>query len=153
VPNAATQTEGMAAYTYHRHARSWTTLLLSPVIWATLGAAWLWLDASSWIVGLLGLFTLPALWEVFSNPASGLTLDQNSLSWFTGKRDAKIALAQIDRVRLDTRLDMSVRATVILRTGRKIKLPFEATPPHRSLEAALQARGVATERHHFTLIQ
>ena len=143
----------MAAFTYRRRARSRTALLLLPMIWAALTAAWLWLDASGWIIGLLGLFTLPALWEVFSYPASGLTLDQNSLSWFTGKRDAKIALAQVDRVRLDTRLDMSVRATVILRTGRKIKLPFEATPPHRSLEAALQARGVATERHHFTLIQ
>ncbi|MFG6591586.1 hypothetical protein [Sulfitobacter sp. 1A12157] len=143
----------MAAYTYRRHARSRTALMLLPLIWLALGAAWHWLDASGWLVGLLGLFTLPALWEVFSNPASGLTLDQHSLSWFTGKRDAKIALAQVDRVRLDTRLDMSVRATVILHTGRKIKLPFEATPPHRALEAALQARGVATERHHFTLIQ
>ncbi|MFG6582484.1 hypothetical protein [Sulfitobacter sp. 1A12779] len=152
MPDTPIQTEGMAAYTYRRHARSRTALLLLPAIWLALAAAWLWLDASGWIIGVLGLFTLPALWEVFSNPASGLTLDQHSLSWFTGKRDAKIALAQVDRVRLDTRLDMSVRATVILRTGRKIKLPFEATPPHRALEAALQARGITTERHHFTLI-
>jgi hypothetical protein len=48
---------------------------------------------------------------------------------------------------------MSVRATVVLKTGRKIKLPFEATPPHRALETALHARGITTERHHFTLIQ
>ncbi|MEO9631931.1 MAG: hypothetical protein ABJG14_16000 [Sulfitobacter sp.] len=104
-------------------------------------------------MGLLGLFTLPALWEIFTNPVSGLTLDDDTLTWITGKRDAKIALVQIDRVRLDTRLDMSVRATVILKTGRKIKLPFEATPPHRALETALQTRGITTERHHFTLIQ
>lgn len=143
----------MAAYTYRRHARSRTALLVLPAIWAALGVGWLWLDASGWLVGLLGLFTLPALWELFTNPVSGLTLDHDNLSWVTGKRDAKIALAQIDRVRLDTRLDMSVRATVILKTGRKIKLPFEATPPHRALETALHARGITTVRHHFTLIQ
>lgn len=153
MPDAATQTEGMAAYTYRRHARSRTALLVLPAIWAALGAGWLWLEASGWLVGLLGLFTLPALWELFTNPVSGLTLDDDTLTWVTGKRDAKIALVQIDRVRLDTRLDMSVRATVILKTGRKIKLPFEATPPHRALEAALQTRGINTERHHFTLIQ
>ena len=143
----------MAAYTYRRHARSRTALLVLPAIWAALGAGWLWIDASGWLVGLLGLFPLPALWELFTNPTSGLTLDYDNLSWVTGKRDAKIALAQIDHVRLDTRLDMSVRATVILKTGRKIKLPFEATPPHRALETALHARGITTERHHFTLIQ
>lgn len=153
MPDALPQTEGMAAYEYRRHARSRTALLVLPALWAALGAAWYWLEASGWLVGLLGLFTLPALWEVFTNPLSGLTLDQSKLSWFTGRRDAKIALAQINHVRLDTRLDMSVRATVVLATGRKIKLPFEATPPHRTLEAALHARGVATERHHFTLIQ
>ncbi|MEQ5826376.1 hypothetical protein J3456_03280 [Sulfitobacter sp. NFXS29] len=153
MPDAAPQTEGMAAYTYRRHARSRTALLVLPTIWAALGAGWLWLDASGWLVGLLGLFTLPALWELFTNPVSGLTLDDGNLSWVTGKRDAKIALAQIDHVRLDTRLDMSVRATVVLKTGRKIKLPFEATPAHRALETALHARGITTERHHFTLIQ
>ncbi|MEM5542102.1 hypothetical protein WNY61_05070 [Sulfitobacter sp. AS92] len=143
----------MATYDYRRHGRSRPAVLVLPTIWAGLTAAWVWLDASGWIMGLLGLFTLPALWEVFTDPPSGLTLTSSDLSWFTGKRDAKIALSQIDHIRLDTRLDMSVRATVVLRSGRKIKLPFEATPPHRAFETALQARSVATQRHHFTLIQ
>ena len=153
MPETRLQTEGVAAYSYRRHARSRTALLVLPALWVALGAAWLWLDASSWLVGLLALFTLPALWEVFTNPPSGLTLTSSDLSWFTGKRDAKIALSQIDHIRLDTQLDMSVRATVVLRSGRKIKLPFEATPPHRAFETALHARSVATQRHHFTLIQ
>ncbi len=56
-------------------------------------------------------------------------------------------------VLLDTRLDFSVRASVVLADGgRKIRLPYESTPPHKALEAALLARGIAVQRHHFSLI-
>jgi len=141
------------AFSYRRQARSRSALLMLPMIWAALAAAWLWLDASGWLIGLIALFTLPALWEVITNPVAGVRLDTAQLNWFTGKRNAEIALEQIDHMRLDTRLDMSVRATAVLRSGRRIKLPYEATPPHRAFEAELIARGIATQRHHFTLIQ
>ena len=140
-------------FTYRHHARSRAALLVLPAIWAALAATWFWLEAAGWLIGLLGLFTLPALLEVITNPKSGLRLSATQLCWFSGKRNAEISLDQIDHIRLDTRLDMSVRVTVVLHSGRKIKLPFEATPPHRDFEAALNARGVATQRHHFTLIQ
>lgn len=141
------------AFRYRRQARSRAALLLLPIIWAALAAAWFWLDASSWLMGLLALFTLPALYELITDPASGLDLDNTTLSWFTGSRNAEVALDRVDHIRFDTRLDMSVRVTVVLNTGRKVKLPYEATPPHRAFEAALTERGIATQRHHFTLIQ
>ena len=64
-----------------------------------------------------------------------------------------VAFSEIDHFRLDTRLDFSVRATVVLRSGRKIRLPFEATPPHQAFEDALTARGVTVKRFHFQLLQ
>ena len=64
---------------------------------------------------------------------------------------AEVPLSEIDHIRLDTRWDFSVRATVLLTNGKRLRLPYEALPPHRSFEAALQARGIRVERHHFNV--
>ncbi|ABG32828.1 hypothetical protein RD1_3329 [Roseobacter denitrificans OCh 114] len=109
-------------------------------------------DAAPWLMLAVAAFTLPALWELYSNPASGLDFRPDRITWFTGRRQAAINWCEIDRFRLDTRLDFSVRATAVLTSGRKIRLPYECTPHHALLEAALNARGVRTERHHFSLI-
>jgi hypothetical protein len=119
-------------------------------IWTALAAAIVVFGAALWLMALLAFGTLPALWDLWRNPMAGLTLDDAVLRWFSGKRHAEVAFPEIDLVRFDTRLDFSVRATVILRTGRKLRLPFEATPPHLDFEAALVARGLKTERHHFS---
>ena len=138
----------------HRHAgRSVKGAVIVAGVWALLASLWIFLDAAPWLVGILALFTLPALWDLIKNPAAGVTLTDTRLRWFTGPRDAVVAFSEIDHVRLDTRLDFSVRATVVLRSGRKIRLPFEATPPHRAFEDALTARGVTVKRFHFQLLQ
>ena len=139
-------------FTYRHNGRNWSTLLAVTSVWFVLIAAVITVQASLWIVAVLGAFTLPALWDLYRNPASGLSFTQDALTWFTGKRTGTIAWREIDRVRLDTRLDFSVRATAVLQSGRKIRLPYESTPPNEVLEAALNARGIRTERHHFSLI-
>ncbi|WP_300055888.1 hypothetical protein [uncultured Roseobacter sp.] len=139
-------------FTYHRQGRSWTALGVVLAIWALLILAILLVQAAPWLMGIIALFTLPALWEVWANPAAGLQMDDHGLRWFTGNREATLTWAEVDHMRLDTRLDFSVRATAVLTSGRKIRLPYEATPPHAAFEAALQGLGVRTERHHFSLI-
>ena len=139
-------------YSYTRQGRSPTTLRVVLGIWAVLIAAIVLVDAAPWLMGLIALFTLPAVWDLWRNPASGLTLDQTGLRWFTGKRSGALDWSEIDRIRLDTRLDLSVRASAVLQSGRKIRLPYEFTPPHERLEAELNARGIRTERHHFSPI-
>jgi len=129
------------------------TALVVVTIWAALLAAWIWLDASPLILAVLVLCTLPALRDLIKNPTAGLVLGSDLLRWHSGKHDAEVALALIDHVRLDTRLDLSVRATVILQTGRRIRIPFEAIPPHQAFEAALNAHDIQTKRHHFSLLQ
>ena len=144
---------GGTDFTYRRAGRSTKGAVVVGAVWAVLAALWVFLDAAPWLVGILALCTLPALWDLIKNPSAGVTLTASRLRWFTGPRDARVALSEIDHVRLDTRLDFSVRATVVLRTGRKIRLPFEATPPHQPLEDALTARGVTVKRFHFQLLQ
>ncbi|MGC1494293.1 MAG: hypothetical protein WA790_00680 [Sulfitobacter sp.] len=142
-----------APFVFEQQARNLKTLAIVCAVWLVLFAAWLWLDAALWIIAFLAAFTLPALYDLAANPASGLTLDDNTLSWFSGRRHAAVDLSEIDHIRLDTRLDFSVRVTAVLTSGRKIRLPFEATPPHVAFEETLNAQGIKTQRHHFQLLQ
>lgn len=140
-------------FVFEQQARSTRTLLIVFAIWVVLIAAWLWLDAAWWIMAFLAAFTLPAIYDLICNPTAGLRLDDTTLSWFSGRRHGTLELSEIDHVRLDTRLDFSVRITAVLTSGRKIRLPFECTPPHQAFEDALNALSVKTQRHHFQLLQ
>ena len=43
-----------------------------------------------------------------------------------------------------------MRVTLVLRDGRKLRLPQDVVPPGDALETTLQAAGIRTERHPFT---
>ncbi len=137
-------------YRYVRKGRSWAAVIAVLLTWAACLAAVVIFQAALWIVGLILLFTLPAVWDLWSGATAGTELRADQLSWYSGRRRVDLPLSDIDHVRLVTRFDFSVRAAVLLRTGRKLRLPAEATPPHGAFEAALHAHGLRTERHHFT---
>lgn len=139
-------------FSFRRQGRNRAALLTVAGIWAMLVVLTIAVEAAPWLMIGVALFTLPAVWELYKNPASGLDFMPDRLTWFTGRREAAIDWSEVDRFRLDTRLDFSVRATAVLKTGRKVRLPYECTPHHQLLEAALNARGIRTERHHFSLI-
>lgn len=139
-------------FSFRKQGRNRAALYTVIAIWFVLLALVLLVEAAPWLMAGVGLFTLPALWELYKNPQSGLDFQPEALRWFTVRREGSIPWGEIDRVRLDTRLDFSVRATAVLHSGRKIRLPYECTPPHQLFEAALNARGIRTERHHFSLI-
>ena len=145
--------EAPPLYAYRRPARRLLTGVVVTLVLGLLLAAWIWFEAATWLMIVLALFTLPAFFDLVANPAAGLELSGQTLRWFSGRRTAEVPLPAIVHVRLDTRLDFSVRASVVLQTGRKIRLPFEATPPHREFEAALEGAGIKVMRHHFQLLQ
>lgn len=138
-------------FEFRRQGRSRRALLALAVTYGLILVALLVFDAAWWLMALLGLCTLPALWDVWRNPAAGLSMTGEALNWHSGRRRAEVPLSEIDHIRLDTRWDFSVRATVLLTNGKRLRLPYEALPPHRSFEAALQARGIRVERHHFNV--
>lgn len=139
-------------FVYHRQGRNRATLGALLGVWAALTLAIFLVQASPWLIAGLGVFTLPALWEIWANPAAGLRMDGDGIHWFTGKRAATLRWAEVDHMRLDTRIDFSVRASAVLLNGRKLRLPYESTPPDKAFEAALHNLGIRTERHHFSLI-
>ncbi|CUJ86679.1 hypothetical protein RUE5091_00497 [Ruegeria denitrificans] len=141
----------MTPFTFKRLNRTSRAVVIVMCVYAGLIALVILFDAAWWLVGLLSLPTLPALWDIAQGTQAGLTLDRDVIRWFSGKREAEVVLADIDHVRLDTRWDFSVRTSLVLTTGKRIRLPDEATPPHKTFETALQQAGLRVERHHFTV--
>jgi len=139
-------------YTYTSQGRRPVTAVIVGLVWAALLAAHIWLDAALAVTLTLGAFTLPALYDLLVNPRSQLTLDANALSWQSGRQQAEIALSEIDHLRFDTRLDMSVRLSVVRPSGVKIRVPYPATPPHAAFELLAKEAGLETRRHHFSLL-
>lgn len=138
---------------HRHHGRSKAVVIVLTGIWAALFAAWYWLEAAPWVLAILGAFTLPALYDLAANPVAEAKLSAQTLTWQAGRSSGEVALARIHHVRLDTRLDLSVRATIVLTSGVKLRMPYPCTPPHLAFEAALQSAGVTVTRHHFSLIQ
>ena len=104
-----------------------------------------------WIIVIVAMITLPAAIDVFVNATARLELNDSQLFWKNRSQEVMIPLHEIEKIRFDGRMDMSVRVSVVLNDGRKLRMPYDAMPPHKELEAALQARDVRTERHAFTV--
>lgn len=104
-----------------------------------------------WIIVIVAMITLPAAIDVFVNATARLDLNDTQLFWKNRSQEVTIPLHEIEKIRFDGRMDMSVRVSVVLKDGRKLRMPYDAMPPHKELEAALQARDVRTERHAFTV--
>ena len=139
-------------YTYTSQGRSAATALIVAAVLAALAWAFIRLEAAPLIITVLAAFTLPALYDLLANPHSTLSLDATTLRWTSGRQEAEIALSEIDHLRFDTRLDMSVRLSVVRPSGVKIRIPYPATPPHAEFEALATQAGISTRRHHFSLM-
>ncbi len=135
--------------THTRQGRNRVTLLAVVVVWVILLFLWVWLNAAWWVIGFFFLFTLPAVHDLRTNPQSSLTLSEQGLNWQNRQQQIDLPLARLDRVRLDTRWDFSVRATIFLTDGQKLRLPQDCLPPHRAFEASLNSYGIKTVRNHF----
>lgn len=142
----------MTPYSFETTGRNRKTLISFAIVWAVIAVAVFWLDASLWLMGLIGLCTAPALYDLIAGRRSGVALAAEGLSWFAGQRTGDITWDQISHMRLDTRLDFSVRASAVLTSGRKVRLPLESTPPADTFEEVLRTRGIKVERHHFSLL-
>lgn len=137
---------------HQQPGRSRKAIVVLVVVWAVLAVLFVALHAAWWIIALLFAATLPLLIDIVANRTATLTLSDDSLHWQSGRRQGRIDLSEIDHIRLDTRLDMTVRASAVLSNRRKIRLPAECTPPSARFETALKQANVKTQRHHFSLL-
>ncbi|MBE1284910.1 MAG: hypothetical protein GJ676_16480 [Rhodobacteraceae bacterium] len=138
-------------FAFHRDSRSAKALLGVAAYLTMLAALLVLFQAAWWIVVLLGLPAIPALIQLWRNPKSSLRLDKQDMNWTSGERTGGVALSEVDKMRFDTRWDFSVRVSILLRNGKRIRLPHDVIPPHRDFEAELQSRDIHVERHHFVV--
>ncbi|MBY6116442.1 hypothetical protein KUW09_15875 [Mameliella alba] len=132
--------------------RSLRAFLVLMLVWLAALTLWFALHASVWVVSLLIAASLPALIDFATGRRAWLRLDDKMLRWGSGGAEGEVALARIDHIRFETRLDFSIRARLVLDDGRRIALPQDSLPPHPRLQDAAEARGIKNERHHFGLI-
>ncbi|PYG29929.1 hypothetical protein [Pelagimonas varians] len=142
--------DGPVILTHSSNGRSTKAAIILIALWGGLICMWVFLSAAPWIVALLLLATLPAAWEFMTAKQASFCLTPTTLTWQSGRSEGEIAVAKITSVRLETRLDWSVRVKILV-PGKRIVLPHDCVPPHQELETALQALGVSTSRHHFTI--
>lgn len=139
----------MTPYSFTRRNRNSRAVIILIGVYAALLLLIILFDAVWWLVGLLSVATLPALWDIAQDTSAGILLEQDKFSWFSGKRQGEMDLGEIDFFRFDTRWDFSIRVSLVLHSGKKIRLPDESLPPRRDLEAQLEQAGFRVERHHF----
>ncbi|MEM1004982.1 MAG: hypothetical protein AAF496_11320 [Pseudomonadota bacterium] len=141
----------MTPYTFRRQNRNSRTVVILIAVYAALLTLIIVFDAAWWLVGLLSVATLPAVWDILQDSSAGMSMEADQIAWYSGKRQGHINLQEIDYFRFDTRWDFSVRVSMILTTGKRVRLPDESLPPHRTLEKILENAGFTVRRHHFTV--
>ncbi|SDW18134.1 hypothetical protein SAMN05444358_101145 [Ruegeria halocynthiae] len=141
----------MTPFRFVRQNRNQRTILILIGIYAALIGMIILLDAVWWLMAVLALTTVPALWDFFKDTSAGMELTDDTLRWHSGQRQGELKLSEVDRFRFDTRWDFSVRVSAILKSDKRLRLPDESLPPHRQFEEVLNQAGFAVERHHFTV--
>lgn len=137
------------SYRHHgRNRRTFGALAVATIVLFLLHSV----GAMTWILVLLSLFAAPALVDVILNPISTLDLSDGILRWKSATQTADVPIDQIRSARFDTRLDVSIRVTLTMVNGSKVRIPNDVLPSHKILEAALKDYDIPVERHHFRVI-
>ncbi|MGX9353723.1 hypothetical protein ACS3SW_00765 [Roseobacteraceae bacterium S113] len=137
---------------YEASARGPRVLAILGLWWGLVLLGLFAINLSPWIAGVLLLVSLPAVIEMARGATAWLEVSETSIAWGSGRRSGDVARNEIEKVRFDTRLDLSVRVSLVLVSGRRVRLPYECIPRAARLKEALEAAGYVHEHHHFALM-
>ncbi|WP_412506896.1 hypothetical protein [Roseovarius sp. SYSU LYC5161] len=137
---------------FRRRGRRPLNLALTAAIWGGLALTVWAIDLALIWAGLFGLFALPALLDWITDRQVRLAIHPDRITWTTGRRDGVIEADEIKHLRIDRRMDMGFRLTIVDTTGRPHRLPPELPAPAEALVAALDQAGIAHARHPFSLL-
>ena len=141
------------SYRIDRSGRTVRAAVVLLAVWAGILALWSLVDMATWITGLLLAITLPAAFDFVTARPAGIEMDDRHLRWWSGRHHGDTPLEALHSVRFETRLDLSPRVRLVLQSGQRVPLPQDSLPRDpETLKSAFEARGVATERHPFSLL-
>ena len=139
-------------YHFERPARSTKSVVVLLGMIGLLAILMLVFQAS-WIILSFGVvITLPLLWDIVANPVAQFTLDEKTISWTMGRKIVAVERRDIDRIRVDTRLDGSRKITLFLNYGGKRVVAPPCTPPIKDIESVLKTAGITYDIRHFHLL-
>ncbi len=136
-------------FRFSRSGRQPRSVVLTALAVGVLLVAVFFLQIHPVMAGVFGILLLPAIWDVAKDRKSELTLTENALSWRMGGRGDAYDLREIERINTRLSWDFSHKARVLMKTGRKHRIPPPCVPQDGSLDAELEARGVAVEKSLF----
>ncbi len=142
----------MRDFTFQRASRGPRAVGFVVLWWLVIFALYAFLNGSWVILAILALCSVPALLDIYRGTSAALQITAKDIQCRSGKRAGSLARRQLKSVKLDTRLDLSLRMTLLTYQGEKLRLPYECIPKASDIEAALKAQDILYERHHFTLM-
>lgn len=139
-------------YKFERRGRTTTTAVTLAAVYTLLAAALFFLQMSQWVILAGFVFTIPALWDLIADPKSGFSIDEDGVHWFHGKNSATIDPNEIELFKIDLRMDRSVKLTLNMKNGRRIRVTQPSIPPLNDLESVLEQAGYAHRKNPFSLL-
>jgi hypothetical protein len=140
----------MSPYKFTKQGRNPATSIGIALMWTLVAILYTRFDAHFIIVAVLIGVTLPACLDWIKNPQSGLDIDPTRVRWYSAKRQGQIAHAEIDHFRFHTGLDGTRRIVIVDTLGRKTRIPYESTPPHKPLKHWLRLAEIPFQDRHFS---
>lgn len=140
----------MSPYQYKRQGRNPATSIGIALIWVLIAVLYTQFDAHFIIVAVLIAVTVPACLDWIRNPQSGFDIDEAGVRWYSAKRQGQIERPEIDHFRFHTGLDGTRRIVIVDHSGRKTRIPYECTPPHKPLKQWLRMAEIPFQDRHFS---
>ena len=142
-------TQGPDTYHFARPARTRRNAVIVIGVLFCLGLARVVLDAAWGILAVGALFVLPAIWDMVMDRVATMTVDDRSVQWKTAGQAGTVPLNDIVKVVLDTRLDQSIRMTLHLTDGARLRVPSDCVLPQPQFvqETRNSYWQLATHRH------
>ncbi len=140
----------MTPYQFRKQGRNPATSIGIALVWGIAMVLYTRYDAHILIIAVLIAVTVPACLDWIKNPQSGLDIDAHQVRWFSAKRTGTIDRGDIDHFRFHTGLDGTRRIVLVDRQGRKTRLPYESTPPHKPLKHWLRLAEIPFQDRHFS---
>jgi len=140
----------MTPYQFTKHGRNPATSIGIALMWVLVAVLYTRFDAHIVIVAMLIAVTAPACLDWIKNPRSGLEINADQVRWYSAKRTGTIDRTDIDHFRFHTGLDGTRRIVIVDTMGRKTRIPYKSTPPHKPLKHWLRLAEIPFQDRHFS---
>ncbi|MEP2784039.1 MAG: hypothetical protein ABJO67_17715 [Pseudoruegeria sp.] len=108
------------------------------------------LQANIWFLLMVQALAGLLIWEILTDRPAQFRLDRYAVSWVAGRQDVRIALAEIDVVRVSKKLDFSHSVSIVTKDGNRLSIPWECLPDIAELTRWLGRADITVKKSLFS---